>query len=69
MQYGDYQRQGLLIGSGAIESAGKRIAQGRLKGCGMRWNIPQANRLIQLRCAFFDGSWKNYWNTQRKLAA
>jgi len=69
MQYGTYQRQGLLIGSGAIESAGKRIAQSRLKGGGRRWNIPQANRLLQLRRAFFDGSWKNYWSTQRTLAA
>ena len=69
MRYGQYQGQGLLIGSGAIESAGKRISQGRIKGCGMRWNIPDLNKLIALRCAFFDGSWGKYWTQQYKIAA
>ena len=69
MRYGEYQEQGLLIGSGAIESAGKRISQGRLKGCGMRWNISDLNRVIALRCAFFDNSWTKYWSTQHQIAA
>lgn len=65
MLYGNYRAQGLLIGSGAIESAGKRIAQGRIKGCGMRWNVDDLNKVIRLRCALFDGSWRKYWKTQK----
>ena len=69
MRYGEYQEQGLFIGSGAIERAGKRISQGRLKGGGMRWNIPDLNKLLALRCAFFDDSWGKYWNQLYKIAA
>jgi len=69
MNYGTYQTRGLHIASGAIESAGKRIAQGRIKGGGMRWNVDDVNKLIGLRCAFLDNSLENYWDTQRKLAA
>lgn len=69
MNYGTYQAQGLHIASGAIESAGKRIAQGRVKGGGMRWNVIDLNKLLSLRCAFLDNSLEIYWNQQRKLAA
>ena len=69
MLYGKYRSQGLMIGSGAIESAGKRIAQGRIKGAGMRWNVPDLNVFLKLRCSFIDRSWKNFWNTQYAIAA
>jgi len=65
MLYGSFRSQGLLIGSGAIESAGKRIAHSRVKGSGMRWNIDDLNKVIKLRCAFYDSSWGKYWNTQK----
>jgi len=67
MRYGTFRAQGLIIGSGAIESAGKRLAQGRVKGCGMRWNVDDLNRLLKLRCGFFDQTWKLHWENQRYL--
>lgn len=69
MFYGRFRSQGLFIGSGAIESAGKRIAQGRVKGCGMRWNVPDLNQLLRLRCTFLDSSWTHFWDTQYDIAA
>jgi len=69
MLYGTYEKMNLGIGSGAIESAGKRLAAGRIKGSGMRWNIDELNRLLQLRCTYYEGSWSNYWLSQYRLAA
>ncbi len=39
MQYHKYLKEGLLIGSGAIESAHKDVLQQRLKLSGQRWTM------------------------------
>jgi hypothetical protein len=69
MRYGTYRRKGYFIGSGAIESAGKQLAAGRIKGPGMRWNVTAVNALLKLRCMFLEQSWASYWKTQGPLAA
>ena len=69
MRYGTYRQQGYFIGSGAIESAGKQLAAGRIKGPGMRWNVTEVNALLKLRCIFLEQSWQSYWETQGPLAA
>ena len=69
MHYGTYQRRGYFIGSGAIESAGKQLTAARIKGAGMRWNVPDLNALLALRCVFVEQSWTTYWDTQAQLAA
>jgi hypothetical protein len=69
MRYGTYRQRGYFIGSGAIESAGKQLAAGRIKGPGMRWNVTEVNALLKLRCLFLDQSWQTYWETQGPLAA
>lgn len=69
MQYGTYQQRGYFIGSGAIESAGKQLTAARIKGAGMRWNVPDLNALLALRCVFLEHSWTTYWDAQAQLAA
>jgi Uncharacterised protein family (UPF0236) len=69
MRYGTYRQKGYFIGSGAIESAGKQLAAGRIKGPGMRWNVTEVNALLKLRCVFLEQSWQTYWKTQGPLAA
>jgi len=69
MRYGTYRQRGYFIGSGAIESAGKQLAAGRIKGPGMRWNVTELNALLTLRCMFLEQSWQTYWKTQGPLAA
>jgi hypothetical protein len=69
MRYGTYRQRGYFIGSGAIESAGKQLAAGRIKGPGMRWNVTEVNALLKLRCLFLEQSWQRYWETQGPLAA
>jgi hypothetical protein len=69
MRYGTYRQKGYFIGSGAIESAGKQLAAGRIKGPGMRWNVLEVNALLKLRCLFLEQSWQSYWKTQGPRAA
>jgi hypothetical protein len=69
MHYGTYHQRGYFIGSGAIESAGKQLTAGRIKGPGMRWNVADLNALLALRCVFLEHSWPTYWDAQAQLAA
>jgi hypothetical protein len=57
IDYLEYQRRGLFIGSGIIESANKTILQDRLKRAGMRWNISCAQAMLTLRCKQESGLW------------
>ena len=49
MQYHHYLEKGLLIGSGAIESAHKDVLQQRLKLSGQRWTMKGFQQMAQLR--------------------
>ena len=69
MRYGTYRQRGYFIGSGAIESAGKQLTAARIKGAGMRWNVPDLNALLSLRCVFLEQSWQTYWKACAQLAA
>ena len=69
LRYGTYRQRGYFIGSGAIESAGKQIAAARIKGPGMRWQVPDLNALLVLRCVFLEQSWQTYWDAQAGRAA
>lgn len=48
MNYPEYIKRGLFIGSGAIESSNKVIVQKRLKQDGMRWNAATAQYILTL---------------------
>ena len=50
IDYSKYEKEGLFVGSGAIESSNKTITQSRLKQSGKRWSIDGANYMIALRC-------------------
>lgn len=58
MQYLEYRADGWPIGSGSVESTCKQF-QARLKGPGMRWSRPGAERMLAIRAIilsrrFFD---------------
>lgn len=69
MRYGPYRQKGYFIDSGAIESAGKHLAAGPIKGPGMRWNMTEVNALLKLRRVLLAQSWQAYWKTQGPRAA
>jgi hypothetical protein len=52
MDYESYRAQGLLIGSGAVESAVKHVVQHRMKQSGMRWRSPGADAMLALRAIY-----------------
>ena len=55
--YSTYEHNGWFIGSGAIESSNKTVAQLRLKQAGMRWSVDGANYIITLRCMCESDNW------------
>ena len=55
MQYHFFREKGLLIGSGAIESAHKDVLQARLKLSGQRWTMKGLQQMAQLRCVYKSG--------------
>jgi hypothetical protein len=72
LAYADFVVAGYPIGSGAVESANKRVVEARLKGAGMHWTVATANALLALRGALCSQRWDVCWNTlstQRRQAA
>lgn len=58
MDYAEYQKRGLLIGSGAIESAHRTVVQKRLKRSGQRWSLVGAQHVLNLRTCFMSQRWE-----------
>lgn len=58
MQYADFRRQGLPIGSGITEAACKTVFTQRLKLSGMRWSAPGAQTILNLRVILLSGLWE-----------
>ena len=54
VQYRQFKKQGLPIGSGMVESACKWLIQQRFKGTGMRWSEDGFNHLLHLRLAWVN---------------
>jgi hypothetical protein len=57
MNYGAARRAGYPRGSGAMESANKFIGHTRLKRSGAWWYPTNANNILKLRCAKFNGTY------------
>lgn len=67
VDYGAAKRGGYHIGSGAIESANKFIAHVRLKRSGAWWYISNANNILKLRCAKYNGTYDRIIQKYKKL--
>jgi hypothetical protein len=57
MQYADYARQKIPLGSGVTEAACKTIFTQRLKLSGMRWTQAGAEVILDLRVMLLSGIW------------
>jgi hypothetical protein len=57
VNYGSTKRAGYHLGSGPIESANKFIGHVRLKRSGAWWYITNANNILKLRCAKYNGTY------------
>lgn len=66
IDYRAYLKQGLMIGSGVVESANRRIVTLRLKQSGMFWSRAGAEAVIRLRACYLSSSqkWQDFWYKQ-----
>jgi hypothetical protein len=58
LEYDEMQGRGLPIGSGAIESAIRRVINLRLKGNGLMWGEDNAEGMLLLRAGALTGRWE-----------
>lgn len=61
MQYDDFRRRGLFVGSGVVEAGCRTVIGQRLKQSGMHWSVRGANNIIALRCCFLSNRWEDFW--------
>lgn len=69
LDYATALASGLPIGSGAIESAHRSVAQQRLKRPGAWWRVEHAEQMLALRILRLNGDWERYWQDARRSAA
>ena len=61
MQYDIYLSLGLPIASGAVEGACRHLVKDRMERAGMRWVIPGAEAMLQMRAIKLSGDFDEYW--------
>ena len=61
MQYWEYRRRHLPIGSGITEAACKTVFTQRLKLSGMRWKHEGAGIVLTLRVILLSGIWEEVY--------
>lgn len=59
IKYLDFKKAGYPIGSGAIESAVRRVVNLRMKGPGIFWLPESAEAFLHIRAQLFSGRWDN----------
>ena len=57
MRYKGFLRRGLLIDSGAIESAHRTVLQQRMKLSGQRWTKKGFQQIANIRATLKSGNW------------
>ena len=59
--YVDYRANGLVIGSGIMESTCKQLVGRRLKGSGRQWSEGGALAMTALIGQRINRSWETFW--------
>jgi hypothetical protein len=62
------RKGGYPIGSGGIEAANKSISHVRLKRSGAWWYLIQANHMLALRCAIYNGTFERVFEAYKRRA-
>jgi len=60
MRYKKFKHDGYFIGSGVVEGSCKHNVAQRLKKSGMRWDICNANSILQLRNCVLNNNWDEF---------
>jgi hypothetical protein len=64
-----YWQRDIAIGSGAVESAGKRLVVQPAKGPGMHWIAEDLEVVPALRSISLNRDWDAFWKTDPQRAA
>lgn len=64
IDYPQYRKMNLPVGSGAVESACKQLVAQRMKRSGMRWDDAGAENILSLRSLALSGRWDLLWARQ-----
>jgi len=68
MNYAEYVKQGLAIGSGAIESTHRTLIQSRMKQAGMHWKKKNVQSIASVKARYESGRWDEMVNKHLKAA-
>jgi hypothetical protein len=60
MKYDEYLSAGYPIASGVIEGACRHVIKDRMERAGMRWKVPGAQAMLQLRTIQANGDWERF---------
>jgi hypothetical protein len=60
MRYDQYLLFGYPIATGVIEGACRHIVKDRMERAGMRWKVPGAQAMLELRVICTNGDWKPF---------
>lgn len=67
MRYNEFEKARFPLGSGIVESAIKRVINGRIKSAGSFWWADKAENMLPLRCALLSGRWRISMENFRRL--
>lgn len=60
LRYDEYLAAGYPIATGVIEGACRHLVKDRLERTGMRWKVPGAQALLDLRTLHTNGDWRTF---------
>jgi hypothetical protein len=60
MHYDEYLAAGWPIGSGVAEGACRHLVKDRMELTGMRWRVPGAQAILDLRAIYINGDWDEF---------
>ena len=60
MGYDDYLRLGCPVATGVIEGACRHVIKDRMQRAGMRWKVPGAQAMLNLRTIRTNGDWTTF---------
>ena len=67
MKYDEYLRAGYPIASGVIEGACRHFVKDRMERSGMRWRLPGAQAMLDVRAAFLSSYWDQFHRSRMQI--
>jgi hypothetical protein len=67
MHYDEYLRLGCPIATGVIEGACRHVIKDRMERAGMRWKLPGAQAMLNLRTIYTNGDWTEFQDFRIEL--